>query len=59
MAGTSVREGAVKPLLTDYTLPAQEMHAVFPSPKLVPSKVTTFIAFLQEHFQPQWWMSVR
>ncbi|HEY9064928.1 MAG TPA: LysR family transcriptional regulator [Burkholderiaceae bacterium] len=59
VAGTSVREGAIKPLLTDYALPAQEMHAVFPSPKLVPSKVTTFIAFLQEQFGPQWWQSVR
>jgi hypothetical protein len=54
-----VREGAVKPLLTDHTLPAQEMHAVFPSPKLVPSKVTTFIAFLQERFTPKWWETVR
>ena len=59
VAGTSVREGSIKPLLTDYTLPAQEMHAVFPSPKLVPSKVTTFIAFLQERFTPRWWETVR
>ena len=59
VAGTSVRDGSIKPLLTDYTLPAQEMHAVFPSPKLVPSKVTTFIAFLQERFTPKWWESVR
>ena len=59
VAGTSVREGTVKPLLTDHTLPAQEMHAVFPSPKLVPSKVTTFIAFLQERFTPKWWETVR
>jgi len=59
VAGTSVRDGSIKPLLTDYALPAQEMHAVFPSPKLVPSKVTTFIAFLQERFTPQWWETVR
>ena len=32
--------------------------AIFPSPKLVPSKVTTFISFLQEHLgAPQWWTS--
>jgi DNA-binding transcriptional LysR family regulator len=59
VAGTSVREGAVRPLLTGWTLPAQEMHAVFPSPKLVPSKVTSFIAFLQERFTPRWWEAVR
>jgi len=59
VAGTSVRERVVQPLLTEFALPAQEMHAVFPSPKLVPSKVTTFIGFLQEQFTPQWWQSVR
>jgi DNA-binding transcriptional LysR family regulator len=48
VAQESVRTGAVQPLLTNWTLPAQEIHAVFPSPKLVPSKVTAFIGFLQE-----------
>jgi hypothetical protein len=28
---------------------------VFPSPKLVPSKVTSFISFLQERFTAEWW----
>ena len=37
-------------------LPAQDMHAVFPSPKLVPSKVTSFIAFLQQAFAGEWWL---
>ena len=51
----AVQAGKVKPLLTEFALPVQEMHAVFPSPKLVPSKVTTFISFLQEHFTAEWW----
>ncbi len=55
VANRSVGDGAVQPVLTDHTLPAQEMHAVFPSPKLVPSKVTGFIAFLQEALAGEWW----
>ncbi|MBS0446706.1 MAG: LysR family transcriptional regulator [Proteobacteria bacterium] len=55
VAQESVDAGTVRPLLTDHALPVQEMHAVFPSPKLVPSKVSTFIAFLQEELGPQWW----
>jgi DNA-binding transcriptional LysR family regulator len=55
VAHGAVRGGSIVPLLTDFSLPVQEMHAVFPSPKLVPSKVTTFIGFLQERFTPRWW----
>jgi DNA-binding transcriptional LysR family regulator len=36
-------------------LPGQEVHAVFPSPKLVPSKVRSLIDFLVPHFQGRWW----
>ncbi len=55
VAHEAVAAGSIVPLLVDYALPVQEMHAVFPSPKLVPSKVTSFIGFLQEQFTPQWW----
>ena len=41
--------------MTDHALPNQEVHAVFPSPKLVPSKVTHFIAFLQQALAGEWW----
>ena len=55
VAYTSVRDRKVVPLMTDFALPVQEMHAVFPSPKLVPSKVSSFIGFLQQQFTPEWW----
>jgi DNA-binding transcriptional LysR family regulator len=55
VAHDAVRAGRVTPLLTDHALPVQEMHAVFPSPKLVPSKVSSFIDFLQAQFTPEWW----
>ena len=55
VANESVRSGAVLPLLTDWALPAQDIHAVFPSPKLVPSKVRSLCDFLAVQFGPQWW----
>jgi DNA-binding transcriptional LysR family regulator len=57
VAHDAVQAKRVVPLLTEHALPVQEMHAVFPSPKLVPSKVTTFISFLQERFTAEWWKS--
>ena len=41
VAWESIDEGMVRPVLTDHALPAQEMHAVFPSPKLVPRRSST------------------
>jgi DNA-binding transcriptional LysR family regulator len=55
VARESVAEKVVQPILSDHVVPAQEMHAVFPSPKLVPSKVTSFIAFLQQALAGEWW----
>ena len=55
VAHESVKTGAVLPLLTAWTLPAQEIHAVYPSPRLVPQKVQSFIAFLQGKFDDAWW----
>lgn len=55
VARESVADGVVVPLLQEYTLPSQEMHAVFPSPKLVPAKVRTFIDFLKQELDGDWW----
>jgi DNA-binding transcriptional LysR family regulator len=55
VAHDSVRDGAVQALLTGWTLPAQEMHAVFSSPRLVPTKVNGFVDFLQQRFDGEWW----
>lgn len=56
VAREAVADGSVQPVLNDHALPAQELHAVFPSPKLVPSKVTSFIAFAQDGLAGEWWM---
>ena len=55
VAHASVRSGVVRPILTEWTLPAQEIHAVFPSPRLVPAKVSGFVAWLQGQFGERWW----
>jgi DNA-binding transcriptional LysR family regulator len=57
VAHESVRLGAVVPLLPQWSLPAQEMHAVFPSPRHVPEKVRQFAAFLAQRLDGQWWQS--
>ena len=56
VARESIAAGVVKPVMTDHSLPAQEMHAVFPSPKLVPAKVTRFIDHLQRRLSGDWWL---
>jgi len=55
VAADSLESGSVTQVLPDYHLPEQEIHAVFPSPKLVPSKVQTFIGYLSGRFSGAWW----
>ena len=55
VARESLTDGTVRAVMTDHLLPAQEMHAVFPSPRLVPLKVTSFSTFLQRSLAGDWW----
>ncbi|MDM0046039.1 LysR family transcriptional regulator [Variovorax dokdonensis] len=55
VASESISAGAVVEVLPDHGLAEQEIHAVFPSPKLVPGKVSSFVAFLQGQFDGPWW----
>lgn len=55
VARESVADGSVKPILARYALPTQEIHAVYPSPKLVPGKVGSFIEHLHAALQGNWW----
>jgi DNA-binding transcriptional LysR family regulator len=59
VAHDSVKSGAVSPLLERWSLPAQEVHAVFPSPRLVPTKVSGFVDWLQGQFDERWWAPPR
>ncbi|MBV8033694.1 LysR family transcriptional regulator [Roseateles sp.] len=55
VARESLADGALCQVLADHGLPAQDVHVVFPSPKLVPLKVKSFIAFLQRELEGEWW----
>jgi DNA-binding transcriptional LysR family regulator len=55
VAADSLAAGSLLPVLPGHSLPEQEIHAVFPSPKLVPGKVQAFIAFLAGRFDGDWW----
>lgn len=59
VAGPSVASGKVVQVLADHGLPPQDLHAVFPSPRLVPSKVSHFIEWLAGEFAGEWWLRVR
>ena len=55
VASDSLQSGHLAEVLKGHHLPEQEIHAVFPSPKLVPGKVLAFIAFLQGRLGDRWW----
>ncbi len=59
VAHEAMQDGTLVALLAEQVLPAQEMHAVYPSPKLVPGKVSSFIAYLQLRLQGSWWAKQR
>lgn len=59
VASPSLKAGDIVPVLEDFSLPQQELHAVFPSPKLVPQKVAAFIHFLIPRFEGTWWDTER
>jgi DNA-binding transcriptional LysR family regulator len=58
VAADSLASGTVVEVLKGHSLPEQEIHAVYPSPKLVPQKVQAFIAYLQGRFGERWWESL-
>ena len=55
VAYESLQAGRVVEVLKTCRLPEQEIHAVYPSPRLVPQKVQAFIAFVQGRFGKDWW----
>ena len=55
VAREALVDGSVRQVMADHGVPAQDIHGVFPSPKLVPLKVQNFIAFLQQELSGEWW----
>jgi DNA-binding transcriptional LysR family regulator len=55
VANESLRSGLLATVLQEWHLPSQEIHAVFPSPQLVPTKVLGFVDALKREFGSEWW----
>jgi DNA-binding transcriptional LysR family regulator len=55
VAYQSIKDKVLKPVMEDWLLPAQEIHAVYSSPKHVPIKVSQCIDWLQTQFKGEWW----
>jgi DNA-binding transcriptional LysR family regulator len=55
VAYDSVQAGVMQPVLTQWSLPSQEIHAVYPSTRQVPTKVSSFIQWLQSQLDDTWW----
>ncbi len=55
VANDGLRTGELVAILDGWNLPSQEMHAVYPSPRLVPAKVQELVAWLKGQFQGEWW----
>ncbi len=58
VAARSLSTKHVKQVLTEFSLPSQEIHAVYPSPKLVAGKVTALIDYLHAAFAHADWPAV-
>ena len=56
---TDLEAGALVSVLADYALTAQEIHAVYPSPRYQPARVRVFIEFLRERFADGSWNAAR
>lgn len=59
VAHASVSSGVLKPILARWNMPSQDIHAVYPSPRLVPAKVSRFVDWLRGRFGPTWWTEIR
>lgn len=55
VAHESVKAGAVEPVLAEWKLPSQEIHAVYPSPRHLPAKVSGFVEWMQDQLGETWW----
>lgn len=57
VASDGLRSGEIVSILKGWSLPGQEVHAVYPSPRMVPAKVQELVAWLKGRFTDNWWYS--
>jgi len=57
VASDGLRSGEIVAILGGWRLPGQEVHAVYPSPRMVPAKVQKVVIWLKGQFMDNWWCS--
>lgn len=55
VASDALSTGEIVTVLGGFSIPGQDLHAVFPSPKQLPPKSIAFIDFLLPRFTDNWW----
>jgi DNA-binding transcriptional LysR family regulator len=55
VAHQALMQEEVCEILSTWSMPVQEIHAVYPSPRLVPTKVMELVEWLQAHLTQDWW----
>lgn len=55
VASDGLRKGEIVSILDDWKLQGQDVHAVYPSPRMVPAKVKDLVAWLKGRFTANWW----
>lgn len=55
VAHRSLVRGEIVQVLPDFAPPGQEVHAAYPSPRLLPRKVSAFIGWLRGQLSGEWW----
>ncbi|WP_078864170.1 LysR family transcriptional regulator [Streptomyces sp. AcH 505] len=55
VASAALSTGDIVPIMETYSVPGQDLHAVFPSSKQVSSKALAFTEFLLPRFRANWW----
>lgn len=56
VANGALRVGDVVPVLDGWRLPVQQIHAVYPSPRMLPAKVEEIVNWLKLEFKEDWWL---
>ena len=52
MVGEDIKAGRLVPILKNYSIKKQQIHAIFPHRKYLPAKVRVLLDFLLEKFTP-------
>lgn len=55
VAANELKRGELQEILTDHKVLDQEINAIFPSARFVPTRVSLLAEYLQQSFQGEWW----